>query len=95
MNCYEKVVKVGFLKQDLYDFKPKHGIDAFWLSTTTKRDQLIENFKNAFKMVMDKGTKFECFKVNGQERWYDSLNYGIMDMDEKWAAEYLENIQSV
>jgi hypothetical protein len=88
-------IKIGFLKEDLYDFKPKHGIDAFWLSTTTRRNQLIENFKNAFKLVMEKGVKFNCYDVDGQECWFDSIHYGIEYMDAKWASEYLENIQSV
>jgi hypothetical protein len=98
----EKMVKVGYAKEDLYNFDgPGPGITYhrgwgdFWLQTGKKKNLLIEDFISSFALVIPKGTKFVCYIRNGKELWYDDINYGIENMDSKWAEKYLENITNV
>lgn len=97
------VRKVGYLKEDLYNFSSddSSGIcfhqewGDFWLKTKSERDALIAKFSSNFKKVLDKGTKFNCYFVDGKELWYDSVNYGVEEMSKEWAEKWLVDIQEV
>lgn len=94
-------VKVGFLKMDLYGFQSdsyesmsfKKSWGNFWLKTEKQKSATIEEFKSRFEKVLEKGAKFVCYMIDGEESWFDDEGYGVENMDNKWANKYLENIQ--
>lgn len=95
-----KVAKVGYLKCDLYNFNSDaswNGIcfkksTDFWLYTEKTKDKIIKEFIDRFSMVLPKGAKFVCFVIDGEDQWFDDVNYGVEGMDAKWAEKWLENI---
>lgn len=94
----EKIAKIGYLKFDLYDFRVSNNhnlrIDHFWI-TECEKQKLIEEFKNNFEILANKGTKFVCYIDSDGENWYDDEGIGIEDMNSVWAEKYLENIKDV
>jgi hypothetical protein len=95
----DRPVKTGTLKFDLYDFD---DFDLDWYYTFdpecmyfTKEevDQCVKELPSKFKIVLSKGTKFVCYLENDRDSWYDTSNYGVERMSNKWAEKHLENIQ--
>lgn len=101
----DRVVKIGYLKEDLYDFHSNgngNGIvfrrnwaKLCWLNTKKEKENIIKDFKSRFELVLPAGTKFVCFLYEGREEWYDDVNYGLEGMDAAWAEKYLEKIINV
>lgn len=97
-----KPIKKGKLKFDLYNQKYVF-IDvsdtSFWLYSTeevqSKIDEFVEKAKSNFKLVLKKDTEFVCYLRDGQECWYDNVNYGIEEMNEEFASKYLTDIKKV
>lgn len=95
-----KIRKIGFLKEDIYEFDFRgldyedceFGYDN--LCTLKQKDEMINYFLKSFKVVIQKGTKFNCY-IDKQEEWYDDVNYGIEMKSKEWAEKHLENIQEV
>ncbi len=98
-----KIRKKGYLKFDLYNFDSDrgHGMvyerdwGSFWLLTKGEQEKIIEDFKNRFSLVLKKGSEFVCYIVDGEEEWYDNLNYGVEAVDKVWADKYLIDIVEV
>lgn len=99
-----KVIKEGFLKEDLYSFSNSYAGDAGlsfrktdedWLSRRVDRDRIIQEFINSFELVLPKGTRFVAFRYNGTIHWFDDINYGVEEADEDWAEKHLENIRDI
>lgn len=94
---------MGFLKESLYDFPTENGDSElcyyehnpsnFWLVNEELKEKWIKTFQASFNIVLPAGTKFVCYIQDGEELWFDDINYGIEEMDDKWAKIYLENIQ--
>lgn len=99
----KRAKKEGFLKKDLYSydisgrscnlgFELESDTD-FWLCDKETKEEWIKLFTEHFELVLKKGTRFVCYIEGGKELWYDDVNYGVENMDEKWAKEYLINIR--
>jgi hypothetical protein len=93
-----KVIKVGYLKCDLYNFHSDSGDrmefrvswGKSWLKTKEEKEGCIKQFEKRFELVLRKGAKFIKFADDG---WFDDENYGVESMSDEWADMYLENIQ--
>lgn len=92
---------VGYLKHDLYECSHSGKLlietpDEFWLFTKKQKDSFLNKemlkLKESFNIALKKGTKFNCYYIDGAYLWYDGLNYGVEDMMDDWAQEHLENI---
>lgn len=98
-----KIIKVGYLKMDLYSFESDHYSKIlfaedwgdFWLKTNEEMLAIIESFKEKFKLVLPKGSKFVCYHYDDQDFWFDDENVGVEQVDNNWAEKYLENISIV
>lgn len=101
-NDRQRVVKTGFLKEDIF---------SVHLNSTTAEDLLlkhsiffqnqVDEIKNALKLtikvVIPKGAEFVAYYANPDSEsedveWYDNVSYGIEGMDDRWAEKHLENI---
>jgi len=95
-----KQIKKGTLKHDLYYY---HGQGSDQLKMEVRLQdvlmtkQMVEDTRKAFEKVLEKhidklekGTPFVCYKNDGEESWYDDVNFGIEDMSSEWAKENLE-----
>ena len=95
-------VKEGFLKHNLYyleDVNEYFYYDDydFGLVTDEQKTQVIKNLKPNFKLVIPKGTRFECVIINNTEIWCEDHvnNWGVRDASKTWAKEHLENIREI
>ena len=92
-----KIRKVGILKHDLYDYPSVIGVgglhyhrdDVGHLMTSTKKDEIINNFMRGFKLIAPRGTKFNCYLIDGEEYWEDDNGIGIETTDPEWVKNHL------
>ena len=88
-----KVVKIGYLKHDLYiNYSVRLPENHTFIYTKKTFDKFIDKIKNEFD-ILKKGTKFICFF--GEDGWFDNINYGLECLDDKWAEENLERIEEI
>lgn len=92
----KKIVKVGYLKEDLYnyDYYLTSEIHSPYY-TKEQRDKLVSDYEKLFKLCFKQGAKFFCrlmFRSNNEE--WSSENFEFAG-DELWAKTYLENITEV
>lgn len=92
-----KIVKVGYLKEDLYHFIKTGLLDVLnrtdWFLSKNKVEKIFLEIKSHFEIILKAGSKFDCYLEEGEESWYDSSNAGVECMSAKWATKYLENIE--
>jgi len=93
------IAKTGELKHDLYCFDIRDGInrllrDADWLITESEKNNFVDKISELIKIELPKGTPFVCFMENGEESWYDDINYGVEGVGSDWAKEHLTNIKN-
>jgi len=90
----KKPKKIGFLKEDMYEFNPPPGKFGVWnFFTFSETNSLIKEFKECFKKTLPAGSKFICYIENGKESWYDDENLGFVELSSDWARKHLENIR--
>jgi len=95
-----RVVKEGFLKEDLYTFDSSKGYSGIHYHinmgdeyfTSEQVDDVVNDFKSHFKLALEKGTRFVAFWYYDSLMWYDDVGYGIEEMEDDWAEKYLEPI---
>lgn len=99
MDEEDIVRKIGYLKEDYYSFDSdgngfvfSQPYTDFWLLTKKEKIKLINQFESKFELVLLKGTKFNCYVIDGKECWFDDVGYGVEMMNSKWAEKNLENI---
>lgn len=93
---------VGYLKHDLYESHFDEnvnltcGLKGFWLYNQREmemaRRKLSKKIKESFKLVLHAGTRFDRYFIDGCAAWTDSENFGVQEMCDDWAHEYLEGI---
>lgn len=90
--------KIGFLKEDLYEYNPPTGKYGLWsFFNESEKNIEIEQFKLLFKRTMCAGEEFVCF-INddkNEEFWYDRDGRGYECLSSNWAKENLINIQDI
>ena len=90
----KKPKKIGFLKEDMYEFNPPPGKFGLWnFFTFSETNSLIKEFKECFKKTLLAGSKFICYIENGKESWYDCDNFGYERLNSDWAKENLINVR--
>ena len=94
----ERIRKIGFLRCDLYTtdnhFDSRY-FDDDWIFTSDVKDQYIKEFEAGFELALPKGTKFVCYIEDGEESWFDDINYGAENLDKAWADKYLEKVEEL
>ena len=95
-----KVVKIGYLKYDLYDYKPYNWDDRSPKSryhchyyTKGDRKRFLKTVSERFKLFLKKGTKIFCRLIDGRESWGNEDGKFVEYMSAEAANVYLENIQ--
>lgn len=93
----DKPKKIGFLKEDLFTISPNEDAHIFsnWILSREEKQKEIDEFINNFQLACPAGTKFVCFIDDGNESWFDDINYGIENMDNDWANKYLKDIKFI
>jgi tRNA G10 N-methylase Trm11 len=94
----QKPKKIGFLKEDIYDFNGyslSQDIRGCYYVSASLKDKMVTDFINSFTLGLKAGAKFVCFIEDNQEQWYDEENYGIEAKDTEWANERLYNITKI
>ena len=91
------IAKTGELKHDLYCFD-EHDItfklhEMDWMITKEEFDSFLDYVSKSTPMELKKGTPFVCFMEDGEESWYDDVNYGIEGVGSDWAEKHLINIK--
>ncbi len=91
-----KARKIGFLKEDIYEYDPPLGKFGLWsfLSESGKNTE-IKIFKSCFRKTLSAGSEFSCYVENGKDCWYDNNGCGYECLDSHWAKENLINIQDI
>lgn len=81
-------------KTDIYTRRDFDHRVKDWVFTPSEKAMCIEEFANTFTLAIRKGDSFTGFiEEDGTESWYDDVNYGLEQMDVKWAKKYLTNIK--
>lgn len=53
----------------------------------------LQTSLSSISPVVPKGAPFVCYLEDGDELWFDDVNYGIESQDKKWAELHLENVE--
>jgi len=106
-TVYNKPIKEGFLKHDLYGFNSQYtgqptsfdincycDVDVYSM-TKEEANDVIENFKAHIIPYIKKGVRFVCYRYNNRDWWYDDINYGLEQLGNIWAAKHLENVRDI
>ena len=71
----DKVVKIGYLKHNLYEF-PGGNFDvehycSEYFFPEEEITKLVDKFKEEFAVIAKKGSKFICYIYDDEESWYE------------------------
>lgn len=93
----DKPCKMGFLKHDMYGCVKGFNLNQYAqkIHTTEELNVIIEEFKQSFEKVGEKGLKFVCYNYDDEYLWYDEGDGWFADLDDEWAKENLENIVDI
>lgn len=92
-----KVIKIGFLKEDLWTPPYTYGKDDadteeyIHIINTDAKNKMIQGYIDSFD-PLSKGSKFTCVLTKYGPVWYDKDGE---EYEDDFAERYLENIQEV
>lgn len=88
-----KPVAEGFAKENIYVIND--DIDFPDLISESKKEKIINKFRNGFKLIVPINHRFECtLSLDKEEEWYS--DNGILEcMNADWAKKNLKNIKKL
>lgn len=92
-DSLNKVIKIGYLKRDLYQVDDQVGGFDFDYGAATKKE-IKEITKLMFIKVLPAGTKVECFHYDGEDFWFDTVGY-IEEWPDWMAKKWFRGIKKV
>lgn len=92
-----KPTKIGYLKEDLYQFTDEMTPYPTDYHTYTKDEtnNLIQVFSKSFTVCLKKNSILDCYEDNGIESWYDRVDGSVDGASTPWATKHLTKIKSV
>lgn len=93
---HDKPKKIGYLKENLYQFtdEMKNYPTDYRTYTKNEVDEFIQIFSNSFRHCLDKNSIFDCYIDNNIESWYDRVDGTVEGETQSWAMKNLIKIKS-